>query len=653
MIIIKRLFPKWLIPVLSLLAFTAFQTNLCAQKVTEINSERFNITVNGEYRHFFEDVGGGLTIDEVWGVDSIFDQGASGPKDINGIYWVRAKLFNTTPYHLEVVATEPRTIHSALYKKEGNSWFSSNFGSFVRKSNLKPEDGRQHVTFRLKPGVEETIYFRGQGRAFRVRLMDAGSFNQKRKNNHVLDAWLFGACFILVFYALVQWFVYRKRMFLYLMIFALGTAMYSFAIRGYFIDWFMPDQPKLGLNFSLVWAQFGHLGGLLLTINFLELKRRFPFWYKVFLVLIALLVFRTTYGFYLTAVHNDYGAMTNMSLYTLVVDIVIFLALLFVLWKRVNVSRRVFLLGLVSFGLALIMVIIIWKLNYIQDFRLALLYTGSTTSLIQVIMFSIALGIQMRQHEVDKNVALDELNTVLKEQNRKIEQQVLDRTAEINAQRLQLEERNDRIETLFREVHHRVKNNLQLISSLLNMQQEWSSTEDPAKAIEDSRSRVVAMSMIHQFLYRTEDISTIDFKQYAQELANQLNEIQIESVSYNFNTSFDEDYVFDLDTSISLGLILNELITNSYKYALTDDRALVIGLQLINKRDGTFEMIYSDNGPSINAPFEQVVKKGFGLRLASRLARQLQGRFEYKWLDKNYFTVTFASRALRMELADG
>lgn len=636
----------------ALLFFLCLNESILAQRVTNIELERFDISVslkNGAQA--FEDTSGLLTINEVIN-SSLFDEGLEQSNDPNGIYWVKVTLFNATRYDMDVIATGPRTVNSQLFKAEGNGFFTAQFGSFQKKENFNDGDSRTHVKFKLRSGVAEDVYFRGQGNTFTASFIDSQSFNKGKSFSALQDYLLFGACFILVFFSLIQFIIYQKKMFLWLTLFAFGTAMYSFAIRGYFIDWFMPNMPKTGLNFSLIWAQLGHLGGLLLAVNFLELKSKFPSWNKVFMVLIGLVIFRTAYGVYLTAVHEDYATMTNMGLYTLLIDITVFITLLFSLWKKVNISRKVFLSGLVFFGIALIITILAWKLSFIQDFRLVLLYTGSISSLAQVIIFSVALGLQMRQHEVDKNIALADLNNVLKQQNKKIEREVKERTTEINDQKIILEERNERIETLFKEVHHRVKNNLQLISSLLNMQQEWSSTDSPIKAIEDSRSRVVAMSMIHQFLYRTDDISSIDFRQYAEELASKLDSIQVQRVNYKLHLDFDKDYIFDIDTSISLGLILNELITNSYKHALLNQQDLNLQIKVETLDKAYFRMTYSDNGKAMDIPFEEAIKKGFGLRLASRLSKQLQGNFEYAYKDGNQFSVNFATEETRNSLAD-
>ncbi len=651
MIITKTRPSGWLISLLIFLSCSVFQGALQAQEVTEISTEQFGISVRKEYRKFFEDTTGALTIADILNSDW-FDRDIQGPNSPTGFYWIRLTLLNTTPFDMEVVATGPRTINSTLFVREGHGLLEAPFGTFQPKKNINPADGRFHVYFHLKAGEPTDVYFRVNGRAFNPSFSDALSFREAQQKQKTQDFIFFGACVILIIYTLIQFLVYRKRMFLYLALFAFGYAMYAFSVRGYFIDWFMPNLPEEGLNFTLVWLQTGHLGGLLLAINFLQLKQKFPVWHKIFLGLIGVMIFRTGYGLYLTAVHLDYGGMTNMSMYTLMIDIVFFKVLLFSLWKKVNTSRKVFLSGLVLFGFVLIMGIIVWRFNFIQDFRLALLYISSTASLSQVIIFSIALGIQMRQHEVDKNVALDELNSVLREQNRKVEIEVVERTTEINRQKVQLQDRNDRIETLFKEVHHRVKNNLQLISSLLNMQQEWSSTEDPAKVIEDSRSRVVAMSMIHQFLYRTDDIATIDFKEYTEELVNKLDAIQVNRVPYRLHLDFKSNPAFDIDTSISLGLILNELVTNSYKHALLLQRDLELKVGLTDLGQGMFALAYKDNGEAIRQPFSEVVKKGFGLRMASRLARQLQGKMDYTYQKGNLFTITFANEEARIALSE-
>jgi len=158
--------------------------------------------------------------------------------------------------------------------------------------------------------------------------------------------------------------------------------------------------------------------------------------------------------------------------------------------------------------------------------------------------------------------------------------------------------------------------------------------------------------MIHQFLYRTDDIATIDFRDYVIELAEKINSIQTEKIEYHLSVDFDCHPNFDLDTSISLGLILNELLTNSYKHAISKNHYLEILLKLQLRKDGMFNLTCQDNGYPMPHTFEQMTKKGFGLKLASRLTKQLHGSLSYSYNSGNTFTIVFADEKKRMTLVD-
>ncbi|MGW8121689.1 histidine kinase dimerization/phosphoacceptor domain -containing protein [Roseivirga echinicomitans] len=629
-----------------------FEHVASAQETIEINTAKFEIPLRlGKSVYVFEDTTQSLTINDILWSRS-FGEALNGPNELRGVYWLKLTLKNNTAYDREVVVTGFQSIDSRLYLPlPSGEIFTAAYGSFIKRRELNLGDGRTHVSFNLKAGVLQDIYFRVHGRGFKGELTDASTFRQAQDKQQIQDFLFFGACLIFVIYSLVQFTVYRFWPYLWLAVFAMGMGMYAVAVQGYFVNWFLPNSPEVGTNFTMVWSQVGQMGMLFLAISFLRLKSRFPLWYKVFVGLVWLTVVRVIVGVCITWFYQDYGLMTNLTLKLLMIDIAFFHLLLFSIWKQVNQSGRIFLIGLVLFGFALIIGSFTWM--YIFNSKsLVLMYITTLSSLLQVLIFSIALGVQMRQHERDKNTALNKINIILKEQNIKIESEVIDRTKVISEQKVILEQRNERIETLFKEIHHRVKNNLQLISSLLNMQQEWSGSKGSAEAIEESRSRVVAMSMIHQFLYRTDDIATIDFRDYVIELVKKIDSIQTKKIKYKLVVNFEEHTNFDLDTSIPLGLIINELLTNSYKHTVVEKNDLQITLDLHSNTDGMLSLVYRDNGAPLPDSLEVMTKKGFGLRLASRLAAQLYGSLVYDFDQGNKFTVQFANEALRLTLVD-
>lgn len=181
-------------------------------------------------------------------------------------------------------------------------------------------------------------------------------------------------------------------------------------------------------------------------------------------------------------------------------------------------------------------------------------------------------------------------------------------------------------ETLLKEVHHRVKNNLQTVSSLLSLQSRAVADPKIESIIKSSQHRVVSMSMVHEMLYKRDDYtSKIELKPYVADLCEYL----IRSVKGNENniaTNLDiGDYRLSIDTVIPLGLIINETITNALKYGIPDASGGEIKIHLSKTGTNSYEMYLGDNG--IGFPDDVTPKntKSLGLKLIHNLARQLRG----------------------------
>lgn len=177
-------------------------------------------------------------------------------------------------------------------------------------------------------------------------------------------------------------------------------------------------------------------------------------------------------------------------------------------------------------------------------------------------------------------------------------------------------------ETLLREIHHRVKNNLQIISSLLNLQSK--SMEDKASqaAVVESRNRVKSMSMIHEQLYQEDALSGVSMPEYIQHL--------VESLAHSYGADSEriewkldsEAIVLDVDTAIPLGLILNELLTNALKYAFTENHEGQISVSLKRSAEKLL-LVVADTGKGIDAKQDKS-KNSFGLNLVSSLSKKLR-----------------------------
>jgi len=195
-------------------------------------------------------------------------------------------------------------------------------------------------------------------------------------------------------------------------------------------------------------------------------------------------------------------------------------------------------------------------------------------------------------------------------------------------------------ETLLQEIHHRVKNNMTVISSLLKLQMTSVTDEKAKEALQDSQNRVQTMSMIHEALYRSDTLSTIDMKTYLSELGRII--LQGYTVGDKVNLNIETDGILiGAKQASTLGLIVNELITNSLKYAFPDDRQgeIKIGLQ---KKEDQIELEYADKGIGMPEGFDWHKAKSLGLKLVRTLVEnQLDGSIDMESKNGTKFTIKF------------
>ncbi|MFS4491554.1 histidine kinase dimerization/phosphoacceptor domain -containing protein [Maribacter sp. 2308TA10-17] len=194
-------------------------------------------------------------------------------------------------------------------------------------------------------------------------------------------------------------------------------------------------------------------------------------------------------------------------------------------------------------------------------------------------------------------------------------------------------------DSLLKEIHHRVKNNLQMVSSLLSLQTKNTRSKAAIEALEEGKSRVKAMALIHQKLYQNEDLSVIEMQGYIESLINSVQSVYKKG-GHNINITIDAEGVeLDIDRAIPFGLILNELVSNSFKYAFPkndDDGKIYIHLRKIAEQEGYFE--YTDNGVGLPEDTDDRANSSMGIRLMNRLVNQLQSSLN---IDKTAEGVRF------------
>nr|WP_319372872.1 PAS domain S-box protein [uncultured Methanobacterium sp.] len=194
-------------------------------------------------------------------------------------------------------------------------------------------------------------------------------------------------------------------------------------------------------------------------------------------------------------------------------------------------------------------------------------------------------------------------------------------------------------EVLLREIHHRVKNNMQILSSLLNLQIQYEDSDETIGVLKDSQGRVKSMAMIHEKLYQSSNFSNINFKEYLERLISGIF-YSYEITTGNIRSEIDiEDVNLSIDTAIPLGLIINELVTNSVKHAFPQGEGTIsIKLKSLPEQ---MELIVADDGTGLPENIDIQTPKTLGLQLVKSLIEQLDGNIRVDNCNGTEFRITF------------
>ncbi len=200
-------------------------------------------------------------------------------------------------------------------------------------------------------------------------------------------------------------------------------------------------------------------------------------------------------------------------------------------------------------------------------------------------------------------------------------------------------------ELLVKEVHHRVKNNFQIVSSLLELQTRGIEDEKALALAKEGKNRVRSMALIHQKLYQNED-GLVDFDEYLELLVREIHAI------YASDTKIETSIVsknkkFDVDTAIPLGLIINEIITNAYKYAFHPNKENSLTIILEKENEVYYKLTVKDNGPGFPEDVDAKKAKSLGLRLVNRLVKQLHGELVIENKNGALFKILFKDENAR------
>ncbi|HVP95391.1 MAG TPA: histidine kinase dimerization/phosphoacceptor domain -containing protein [Methanoregulaceae archaeon] len=196
-------------------------------------------------------------------------------------------------------------------------------------------------------------------------------------------------------------------------------------------------------------------------------------------------------------------------------------------------------------------------------------------------------------------------------------------------------------DVLLKEIHHRVKNNLQVVSALIELQIHYMKDINSINTLRDSQNRIRTMALIHETLYRSHDLARVEFPTYIKKLVNALFDsynVKEETISMVYHI---DPIELDVDTAVHCGLIINELVSNSFKHAFPEGRKGEIAIEFY-QQETTYFLNYRDNGIGIPEGIDFQTTESLGLKLLNLLVtEQLEGRIETIRENGTRYTITF------------
>ncbi len=437
--------------------------------------------------------------------------------------------------------------------------------------------------------------------------------------------------FLIIFYNFILYFIVKEKVYLDYATFHLAYFFLHFSMNGLSFQYFYPDYPWLNLYVVPVFFILANYLSVRFTITYLSLE-----YYEKRISHYLFLLMRLFLGLLVLNFFLPYAFVAQvMTVLAMLSVITLFSVGIYIWYKYKTPSSTFFLLGwgilLVGAGTNVLQNLGFIPMNILTN------YSAQLGALAELVILSLSLAynynILLKKSE-QNNYALEELTQTL-------EEQVAQRTTALTKsnQKLQHEISNKNI--LLKELYHRVKNNLQIISSLLSLQSMKIQDSQAKNILNEMTNRIKSISFIHEKLYQSDDLTHVEMQSYIESLGSELkSSLPSNDISFSIVC---ENILLDVETSVPIGIIINELVTNTIKYAFdqhTTENSIVIKLSTVDKR--TYRLHISDNGKGTDIASMQ---EGFGFEVVQSIVSfQLKGSIESH--NKNGIThiITFTSK---------
>ncbi len=257
-----------------------------------------------------------------------------------------------------------------------------------------------------------------------------------------------------------------------------------------------------------------------------------------------------------------------------------------------------------------------------DELAVAIMRSGAQDYLLKTDLARLAPAVEREMGDARTRRGREQAERALNESEERFTQQgeALDRQTQLLQQR----------ETMLREIHHRVKNNMQVMSSLLRLQSRAASNPETTRMLEENQNRIQSMALLHELLYQSEDLAVVDFPKYLRRMVDQLfRSYGVDGRRIGFRAELDP-VGLELDDALPCGLLTSEVISNCLKHGFPEGRCGEVRILLRRNSATSIALVVSDNGVGLPANLDWGTSPSLGLRLVRALAQQLHANLDIR-----------------------
>ncbi|WP_456422448.1 7TM diverse intracellular signaling domain-containing protein [Lutibacter sp.] len=503
----------------------------------------------------------------------------------------------------KLILKGPLTDSIIFNSYQNKQWHSKIYGFKIPKNIASEQFVNTVIPISLKDTLKHTYYLKIKSRIatdIPVELKSEKTFYSENNIDLLSMGILYGVLLTFILYNFFLYFILKNLSYLYFSLSTFATLLVQGFLNGHASFYLFPNNPDMSFYLFFISIYLGVFFITLFSISILELNKKDSYWNYYLLKYISyfsLILIPTIFifNFYVFSVI----VIILVSIYTIAL-----FSTGIIYWIKGNKVAKIFTIAWIVYLLGIFS-------NFLRSLDLIPInwFTVKITFLSylgEIILFSIALGYHYKMTKQEKKI-------LQKEYTKKLNIEVKQKTIELSTA---LKHKNE----LLAEIHHRVKNNLQIIYSLFNLQERRIKNPESKDILESGKNKVKSMSLVHEHLYKNDSFKDINIKNYLTDLINYLNNLYKKEVS--IDTKINPLNVPN-DQAVTIGLITTEVISNSFKYAFTKEISNPKITIAFYSKNNYYYLKITDNGIGFDSSKQS--KKSLGIQLIKGMTQQLNG----------------------------